>query len=65
MLDAFRAGVASSSKLLDAEVARAVSKLSLLNAAYQCTLSLARLLEASGLIHTFGDYRDKAILLDI
>lgn len=65
VLNGFRAGVISSSELLDAEVARAASKLSLLNSAYNYAVSLARLLEASGLSHTFDEYRDRGSVLDI
>lgn len=64
-LEGFRAGVVSSSDLIDAEVARAVSMLSLLNATYNYCCSLARLLEVSALSHTFDMYRDNGEIIDI
>ena len=55
--DGFKAGVTSSSELMDAEVNRSASKLSYIHAVYQYCLSLARLLEASGLSHLFDEHR--------
>lgn len=60
-LDGFHAGVVSAAELLDAEVARAASKMSLLKAMYDYATSLARLLEAAGISHTFSEYRAMSI----
>jgi outer membrane protein TolC len=56
--DGFKAGVTSSTELMDAEVNRAASKLLYLDAVYQYTLSLARLLEVSGLTYLFEQHRE-------
>jgi outer membrane protein TolC len=63
--DGFKAGVTSSTELMDAEVERSASKLSYINAVYNYCISLARLLEASGLSHTLVDYRDNGVQIDI
>jgi outer membrane protein TolC len=64
-LEGFRAGVVSSSDLIDAEVARAAAMLTLLNASYEYCCSLARLLEISALSHTFDTYRENGEIIDI
>ena len=64
-LEGFRAGVVSSSDLIDAEVARAAAMLTLLNASYEYCCSLARLLEVSALSHTFDTYRENGEIIDI
>lgn len=63
--DGFKAGVTSSTELMDAELGRSASKLSYINAVYNYCLSLARLLEASGLSHTLVEYRDNGVQIDI
>ena len=55
--ESYKAGIATASQLLDAEVARAASVLSYLNVAYNHCLALVRLLRASGLSHMFDECR--------
>lgn len=57
--EGFREGVVSPSDLYDACVAVAAVRVEFLDAAYQFCLSLARLLEASGLSDTFVSYLEQ------
>ena len=59
--DGFKAGVTTSTELMDAEVNRSTSRLLYLNAVYEYCISLARLLEASGLSHTLSNSRENGI----
>lgn len=59
--DGFKAGVATSTELMDAEINRSASRLSYLNAVYEYCISLTHLLEASGLSYTLNDYRENSI----
>jgi outer membrane protein TolC len=59
--DGFKAGVTTSTELMDAEVNRSTSRLLYLNAVYEYCISLARLLEASSLSHTLSNYRENGI----
>lgn len=63
--EGFKEGVANATELLDAEVARAASLLSYLNSTYNYCVALARLLEASGLSHTFDEFRNNGELSHI
>lgn len=54
--EGFREGVTSSTELMDACVEVAAAKVKYLNSAYEYCLSLARLLEASGLSGTLINY---------
>jgi outer membrane protein TolC len=56
VLEGFREGVTSSSKLMDARIALAASRVEYLDAVYNYMLSLARLLEVSGLSDDFAEY---------
>ena len=64
-LEGFREGVVSSVDLMDACAELAAAKVEYLNAAYENTLTLARLLEASGLSDTFIQYVEQGINIDI
>ena len=64
-LEGFRVGVVSSADLMDACTELAATKVEYLNAAYENTLTLARLLEASGLSDTFIQYVEQGINIDI
>lgn len=64
-LEGFREGVVSSADLMDACTELAATKVEYLNAAYENTLTLARLLEASGLSDTFIQYVEQGINIDI
>ena len=55
-VEGFREGVAASSDVVDACVELAAANVEHLNAVYESMLSLARLLEASGLSDTFMEY---------
>lgn len=63
--DGFEEGVTTTTELLDAETKRAASVLSYLNAAYDYCVAIARLLEASGLSHTFEQFRTSGEILYI
>lgn len=56
LLDGYREGVVSTSELMDAHVALAASKVEHLNALYDYKLSMARLLEASGMSADIAGY---------
>ena len=64
-LEGFREGVVSSADLMDACTELAATKVEYLNAAYENTLTLARLLEASGLSDTFIQYVKQGTNIDI
>ncbi|MBO5855216.1 MAG: TolC family protein [Alistipes sp.] len=64
-LEGFREGVVSSADLMDACTELAATKVEYLNAAYENTLTLARLLEASGLSDTFIQYVEQGTNIDI
>ena len=64
-LDGFYEGVTSSSELMDARTALAGAGVEYLNAVYEYTLSLARLLELSGLSSEFVLYKSSAEIVDI
>ena len=61
--DGFNEGVTPSSELIDAQLALSAAKLEQSVAAFTFCKSLARLLEVSGLSHTFEEYQQKAIFL--
>ncbi|MBQ2783769.1 MAG: TolC family protein [Alistipes sp.] len=61
--DGFNEGVTPSSEVIDAQLALSAAKLEQSVAAFTFCKSLARLLEASGLSHTFDEYNQKAIFL--
>lgn len=61
--DGFNEGVTPSSEVIDAQLALSAAKLEQSVAAFTFCKSLARLLEASGLSHTFDEYNKKAIFL--
>ena len=60
-LEGFREGVTPSSELMDARIALAASKVEFLNSLYNYIVSLARLLEVSGLSSDFMLYRSNAV----
>ena len=64
-LEGFREGVVSSADLMDACTELAATKVEYLNAVYENTLTLARLLEASGLSDTFIQYVEQGTNIDI
>lgn len=64
-LEGFREGVTPSSELMDARIALAASEVEYLDAVYNYILSLARLLEVSGLSDTFPLYMDSGAKVDI
>ena len=64
-LEGFREGVVSSADLMDACTELAATKVEYLNAAYENALTLARLLEASGLSDTFIQYVEQGTNIDI
>lgn len=64
-LEGFREGVVSSADLMDACTELAATKVEYFNAAYENTLTLARLLEASGLSDTFIQYVEQGTNIDI
>ena len=64
-LEGFREGVVSSADLMDACTELAATKVEYLNAAYENTLTLARLLEASGLSDTFIQYVEQGTNIDM
>lgn len=65
VLEGFREGVTPSSELMDARIALAASKVEYLDAVYNYILSLARLLEVSGLSDTFSLYMNSGAKVDI
>lgn len=64
-LEGFREGVTPSSELMDARIALAASEVEYLDAVYSYVLSLARLLEVSGLSQEFILYIDSGVEVDI
>jgi outer membrane protein TolC len=64
-LEGFREGVTPSSDLMDARIAVAASKVEYLNAVYNYVLSLAKLLEVSGLSEEFIECISSGIIVDI
>lgn len=64
-LEGFREGVTPSSDLMDARIALAASKVEYLNAVYNYVLSLAKLLEVSGLSEEFTECISSGIIVDI
>ena len=64
-LEGFREGVTPSSELMDARIALAASKVEFLNSLYNYIVSLARLLEVSGLSGNFIDYVSNGAEIDI
>lgn len=64
-LEGFREGVTPSSELMDARIALAASEVEYLDAVYNYILSLARLLEVSGLSDTFSLYMNSGAKVDI
>lgn len=64
-LEGFREGVTPSSELMDARIALAASEVEYLDAVYNYILSLARLLEVSGLSDTFPLYMNSGAKVDI
>ena len=64
-LEGFRAGITPSSELMDARIALAASEVEYLDAVYNYIVSLAKLLEASGLSESFVSYVDGGVEVDI
>ena len=64
-LEGFKEGVTSSSELMDARIALAASEVEYLDAVYEYVLSLARLLELSGLSGDFVNYISDGVVVDI
>lgn len=64
-LEGFREGVTPSSELMDARIALAASEVGYLDAVYNYILSLARLLEVSGLSGDFINYISNGVEVDI
>ncbi|MBO7263347.1 MAG: TolC family protein [Alistipes sp.] len=64
-LEGFREGVTPSSELMDARIALAASEVVYLDAVYNYMLSLARLLELSGLSDDFMGYVSRGVIVDI
>lgn len=64
-LEGFREGVTPSSELMDARIALAGAEVEYLDAVYNSLLSLARLLELSGLSGEFMDYIAHGVMVDI
>lgn len=65
VLEGFREGVTASSELMDARIALAASRVEYLDAVYNYMLSLARLLEVSGLSDDFAEYLGRGEEVDI
>lgn len=63
--EGFREGVISSSELMDAHIALAASEVEYLDAVYSFVVSLARLLEVSGLSDNFIGYMSRGVKVDI
>ena len=64
-LEGFKEGVTPSSELMDARIALAASEVEYLDAVYNYVLSLARLLEVSGLSEDFVNYISRGVEVDI
>lgn len=64
-LEGFREGITPSSELMDARIALAASKVEFLNSLYNYIVSLARLLEVSGLSNNFINYASNGAEVDI
>ncbi len=64
-LEGFKEGVTPSSELMDARIALAASEVEYLDAVYEYVLSLARLLELSGLSDNFVNYISDGVMVDI
>ena len=64
-LEGFKEGVTPSSELMDARIALAASNVEYLDAIYNYILSLARLLEVSGLSGDFISYISNGVGVDI
>ena len=64
-LEGFKEGVTPSSELMDARIALAASEVEYLDAVYNYVLSLARLLEVSGLSGDFVSYVANGVEVDI
>lgn len=64
-LEGFREGVTPSSELMDARIALAASEVEYLDAVYDYVMSLARLLEVSGLSDEFMEYMSRGVKVDI
>ena len=64
-LEGFKEGVTPSSELMDARIALAASNVEYLDAIYNYILSLARLLEVSGLSGDFISYISNGVAVDI
>lgn len=64
-LEGFKEGVTPSSELMDARIALAASEVEYLDAVYEYVLSLARLLELSGLSDDFVNYISDGVMVDI
>ena len=64
-LEGFREGVTPSSEFMDARISLAASEVEYLDAVYNYVLSLARLLEVSGLSDTFTLYMNGGVKVDI
>lgn len=64
-LEGFREGVMPSSELMDAHIALAASNVEYLDAVYNYVLSLARLLELSGLSGDFVNYISRGVEVGI
>ena len=64
-LEGFKEGVTPSSELMDARIALAASEVEYLDAVYNYILSLARLLEVSGLSGDFISYISNGVGVDI
>ena len=64
-LEGFREGVTPSSELMDARIALAASKVEYLDSIYDYIVSLAKLLEVSGLSGDFVSYISNGVEVDI
>jgi outer membrane protein TolC len=64
-LEGFREGVTPSSELMDARIALAASEVEYLDAVYSALVSLAKLLEVSGLSEEFLNYKHYGVEVDI
>ena len=63
--EGFREGVTPSSELMDARIALAASNVEYLDAVYRYVLSLARLLEVSGLSGDFVNYISRGVAIGV
>ena len=64
-LEGFKEGVTPSSELMDARIALAASEVEYLDAVYNYVLSLARLLEVSGLSGDFVNYISRGVAIGV